>query len=165
MNNGDTTEPSGRVLIRLDPSPVRRVMGASVFVVLGGLLVWLSLSTSPALGWQVILVAGGALAIFFGVRLWQVSAVALELTEVELREVDGRRLALVSEITTVERGAFAFKPSNGFLVRLREPAARVYVPGIWWRIGRKVGVGGITNVGQAKAMSEILTALIRERGE
>ena len=165
MTNRENTKRPGRVLIRLDPSRGRRVMGAAVFVMLGGLLVWLGMSTSPTLGWQVILVAGGALAVFLGVRIWRVSAVALELTEVELREVDGRRLALVSEITTVESGAFAFKPSNGFLVRLRDPAARAYVPGIWWRIGRKVGVGGMTNVSQAKAMSEILTALVHERGD
>jgi len=69
----------------------------------------------------------------------------------------------VADIERVDRGVFAFKPSNGFLVRTREPSARAWRPGLWWRFGRRIGVGGVTSANQTKAMSEILAAMLAER--
>ena len=63
----------------------------------------------------------------------------------------------------VDRGVFAFKPSNGFLVRTREKAGNVWAPGLWWRLGRRVGVGGMTASAEAKFMSEILSAMVLQR--
>jgi hypothetical protein len=63
----------------------------------------------------------------------------------------------------VERGAFAFKPSNGFLVRLDKPLGRGWAPGLWWRLGRLLGVGGVTSASQSKAMAEILSLELARR--
>ena len=69
----------------------------------------------------------------------------------------------IEEVEALERGLFAFKPSNGFLIRTRAPKPRGWQPGLWWRVGRRIGIGGVTSAGQAKAMSEIMAALLLER--
>ena len=150
------------ILIRLEPSLPRRSFGIGLFLALGGLMTWLGFSTAPATGYVVFLVGGGALSIWFASRLWQIGAVSLELTELELRETDGRLVARVRDVAAVERGAFAFKPSNGFLISLNSPMDRAYIPGVWWRFGRRIGVGGMTNPAQAKAMADILAAMIKD---
>ena len=50
------------------------------------------------------------------------------------------------------------------MLKTRTPGPRVWRPGIWWRIGRRVGIGGVMPGHQTKAMAEILAALQAERG-
>ena len=66
-------------------------------------------------------------------------------------------------MVSVDRGAFAFQPSNGFLIRLRAGAERTWQPGMWWRIGTCVGVGGMTPGPQTKFMAETILAMITKR--
>jgi hypothetical protein len=42
-------------------------------------------------------------------------------------------------------------------------ADRVWEPGMWWRLGKFVAIGGVTPGSQTKTMSEILSALVAER--
>jgi len=91
------------------------------------------------------------------------TAVHLELTEDELRDSRGRLLARIADIKGIERGTFAFKPSSGFLLRLNAPADRAWAPGLWWRFGRSVGVGGVTGSREGKYMAETIAALLSER--
>ena len=158
----DTDDPN-KVLITVTPALARRILGAGAAAGLGILLVWLGFSVPNALGMQLFQLGLGGVALAFAVYLWRVSATALELTTLELRERAGRVLTPVSEITKVERGMFAFKPSNGLLVVTRHKSQSAYVPGIWWRIGRWIGIGGLTNAGQSKAMGDVLAVLLKRQ--
>jgi hypothetical protein len=92
--------------------------------------------------------------------------VVLELTREELREEGGRVLARIDEITTVDRGFFAFKPAAGFRLSLAERRPTVYAPGLWWRRGRMVMVGGVTSGAQSKAVADLISIRIaQKRGE
>ncbi|MDZ4136572.1 MAG: hypothetical protein U1D06_13405 [Paracoccaceae bacterium] len=154
------------VLSRLHPSAPRRMVGAVVLAALGGMLLYLALWYPPAsLLWRVFLLGFSGLTLFGTLRMWHSTAVALELTALELRETTGRRLALVADMRDVSRGAFAFKPSNGFLLSLHKPGARVWAPGLWWRIGRRIGIGGVTASHEARHMAETITGLIAARGK
>jgi hypothetical protein len=46
------------------------------------------------------------------------------------------------------------------MIRLKTPASRVWAPGLWWRFGKRVGVGGVTPAGQGKAMADVIAARI-----
>lgn len=156
--------PEPRVIARLDPSPGRRFFSLAALAGLGLLLVQVALAHPPeAVGWQVFLLVLGALALMLAVRLWQATARGLVLREDGLWEAGGRRLAGFDEIASVDRGVFAFKPSNGFLVTLRAPAPRAWAPGLWWRLGRRIGVGGTTPGAAARAMADALAVMIDER--
>ncbi|EAR50691.1 hypothetical protein OG2516_06327 [Oceanicola granulosus HTCC2516] len=155
-----STDP---VIARLEASPARRLFAIGVLYGLGGLLALLALLRPPGPGYVVMLLALAALVLWVGERLRQGSRTVVELTGDGLRERGGAVIAPLGEIVRVERGAFAFKPSNGFLVTLRTPAARAWVPGMWWRMGRRVGLGGVTPGGQAKAMADQLALLLAAR--
>lgn len=155
----------GRVIARLYPSAPRRAFGTGILVALGVLVLWIAVATPPqALGWRLFMLAGGAAAIWGAVRMWQATACGLELTGTELREDGGRVLARLSEVRDVSRGPLAFKPSNGFLLTLDRPGARVWAPGLWWRVGRRVGVGGVTSRDEARFMAETIASLIGPGG-
>ncbi|TMV08034.1 hypothetical protein FGK63_11345 [Ruegeria sediminis] len=151
------------VLAVVEASTPRRWLGVGMLATVGLLSIYVALATPPAPGWQVFLIVIGGLSLWLAQRLHQATAHRIELTEQELRSSTGEVIARVSEVEAMDRGVFAFKPSNGFLVRTREPGQRAWAPGLWWRVGRRVGIGGVTPAAQTKFMSETLAALIAER--
>lgn len=153
------------ILATVMPSTTRRFAGLVILALLGGMLVYVALATPPAsLGWQAFLLGFGLLVLWLGEKMRRATLVGVVLTRDELRTTDGQVLARVDDMTGVVRGSFSLKPSNGFSVLTRTSQARAWAPGIWWRFGKRVGVGGVTAASQAKYMSEILAALLAERG-
>jgi hypothetical protein len=151
------------VLATIEASSPRRVAGVAMLGSVGVLVIYVALASPPELVWQVFLLAVGASSLWLAYRVWMATQDRIELTASELRTGSGQVIARVDEIEAVDRGVFAFKPSNGFLVRTREKASNVWAPGLWWRLGRRVGVGGMTASADAKFMSEILSAMVLQR--
>jgi hypothetical protein len=152
------------VLARLWPSGPRRLIGTAILLSLGVFVLYLALWQAPAsMLLRLFLLVFGVGVLFGCLRLWQSTEVGLELTARELRETGGRRLALVSEMAAASRGPFAFKPSNGFMVVLQKPAPATWAPGLWWRVGRRIGVGGVTSSSEARFMAETIDGLIVAR--
>lgn len=152
------------VLASINASAPRRWMAVGCLLGLAFLLIYIGMARPPSLGWQVFLLILGVGALWLGERLRQVTRRVIQLTEKELRDTSGAVIARVDEIETVDRGFFAFKPSNGFLIRTREPSGpRAWNPGLWWRIGRRIGVGGVTPASQTRLVSDMLQTLIARR--
>ncbi len=152
------------ILATLTPRPARRWVAVIIQGALGILLVWLGVVMPEGPVVLRLLLAGlGTLTLIGAVRMFYATANRIELTREALSDSQGRVLARIDDITGIDRGAFAFKPSNGFLVHLSARAPRIWVPGLWWRVGRFVGVGGVTSANEAKAMAEIIALLIAER--
>jgi hypothetical protein len=70
----------------------------------------------------------------------------------------------IGDIARVERGIFALRPARGFALRLTRPLGRRWVPGLWWRFGRNLGVGGLTGAAETRLMAEVLDALLAAQG-
>ncbi|MCB1342392.1 MAG: hypothetical protein KDK24_15250 [Pseudooceanicola sp.] len=153
------------ILAVIEASPMRRWIGLIMLTGLAVVTIYVALSQPPAPVWQVFLIGLGLVSLWGAVRMYQATQARLELTREALRDDTGTVLARVADIRQVERGAFAFKPSNGFLVTTAEPQARAWRPGLWWRFGRRIGVGGVVPGHQAKLVSDILSALLVERRE
>ena len=152
------------VLARITPRPARRIFATGITGLLGMILIYIAAAFPPAdLVWLVFLVALGALCLFWAWRLWQASAVILELTRSEMREEGGRQLFRVEDVDRVDASPFAFKPAAGFLVHLKSPQPRVYAPGLWWRAGRRVAIGGVTGRAEGKAVVELLNVMLADR--
>jgi len=151
------------IIMRIAPSPFRRVFAWAVLMALGAMLIWFGLTEPAPAAEHATLVTGGALALWAGERMRRVTLLMLVLTETELRDGEGRVLARLDAIDRIERGAFAMKPPNGFLLRMKKPGPRVWVPGIWWRMGRRVGVGGMLPPQQAKHMAETIGLMLLDR--
>lgn len=153
------------VLAHLRASAPRRLVGTGVLAALG--LFFLVVATQALSGTPVVmavLLVLGALILWLAVRLWQGTAAGLVLTRTDLRDTDGRLLTPVDQIRTIERGVFAFKPAGGFTIITAEPTGpAVWSPGLWWRAGRRIGVGGVTHRHEGRYMAEVLTELIASR--
>ena len=80
----------------------------------------------------------------------------LMLTKAGIEDQSGALLCPIDEIAKVDRSAFAFRPSTGFLIRLKSPAKSGWHPGLWWRFGTRLGIGGLTSSSQSKAMASLL---------
>ncbi len=157
------TEPTSDddVLITIAPSPARRWLGIGALLALAILFLTLVFEPSASGVWRFVFLGLAVLAFMAADRLRQATRDSIVLTHTEIRTGRGVVLAQVSNIKAVERGALAFKPSNGFLVRLHESEGRGWAPGLWWKRGRILGVGGVIPGGQSRAMAEILAAKLQ----
>lgn len=154
------TEP----LATISPSPIRRAVAVLFLVFLGGMLIYLAF-VAPArnLGWQALLLAFGGLCLYGAEQLRRATEYHIYLLDQNIVDSSGRELCRFDNIKGVERGAFAFKPSNGFLLRLKDPLPLAWAPGLWWRYGRRVGVGGVTPASEAKFMAEFIALRLAEQ--
>mgnify|MGYP003631041448 FL=1 len=150
------------VFVSVSSSPMRRIFACTVIYGLGVLLIYVAL-VRPNGVWVFVLLGFGVVVLLLAERLRQATKLVIELTQTQLRDSQGRVLADIADVVSVERGAFAMKPSNGFSLVLREKAPRAWVPGMWWRMGRRVGVGGTTGAGPAKFMAEQIAFRIANR--
>lgn len=153
------------ILAELTVSTPRRVFGLGVLGGLGIMLVYLGFTLPAGLGWQVFLILIGALSLWGTNQMLRATQTTVQLTHEGLRESSGQVIAAKDNIKRVDRGMFAFKPSNGFVITLSQRAPRAWRPGIWWRMGKRVGIGGVTSAPQAKFMAEMLTAMVNSRSE
>ncbi|RLJ60460.1 hypothetical protein BCF46_0661 [Litoreibacter meonggei] len=163
MSDPKTDTPS-EVIAGLIPSAPRRMFGTVVLYALGALLFYLVIAQPPeGLHLVFLLVAIGAASIYGGYKMWDVTGHMIELTEEELRLSDGRVIFRMEDVLKVDRSFFAFKPSNGFLVTLKVAYPNTWAPGLWWRFGKRVGVGGLTSGAEGKLMADTMAAMIATR--
>ena len=152
--------------LNVTPSMMRRVTAVGMLVVLGVLLLRVALGPEGlGGGWLAMLLVMAGGRVVGGLSPVAGHGVAAGSDRRRAGRRGGGWLAgpcalPLDEIARVERGTFAFKPSNGFVIRLNAPAARVWAPGLWWRFGKRLGVGGVTPAGQGKAMADVIAARI-----
>lgn len=152
------------ILATISASQPRRWLAVISLMFLGVLLIYVAFAQPPVFGWQVFLLVIGLATLYVGDQLRRATEAVLELTETELREKGGDVIAYVADIQSIDRGFFAFKPSNGFLIRTRQTQGRRrWRPGMWWRLGRQIGVGGVTPGHQSKFASEIIATMLAQR--
>lgn len=152
------------ILATVNASAPRRGLGLAVLAGLGAMLIYIAFAAPPAgLGMQLMLIGFGLGALWLAEKMRRATAVRLELTAEALRRSDGQQLARIADIVSIDRGAFAFKPSHGFTVKLTGPAPFAWEPGMYWRLGRRLGVGGVTPGAQTKIMADMIAAMITER--
>lgn len=149
----------------LGVSAPRRYFALAVQLALGVLLIGVALTLpEPAPMVQGVMIIIGALVLWRTRALFAATSLTIILDESGLMDSSGRQICALDNIASVDRGAFAFKPTNGFLVRLKEAEPKGWVPGLWWRFGRRVGVGGATSGKAARDMADVISLLLTEQG-
>lgn len=152
------------VLATIRPTPARRWIAIAMLFVLGAMLLYLAFAFPPAdLGWQAFLIAVGAGALWLGEKMRRATERGVELTPAGLRDTRGETLCSFDEIRGIDRGLFAFKPSNGFVLRLADRGPARWEPGLWWRVGRRIGIGGVTPSTEGKFMAEMIAQRLAAR--
>lgn len=120
-----------------------------------------SFARSPATSVFMALATVGLL--WFGRALFLTDAARLIFDGERLVDDSGAEICRLDEIERVERGFAFFKPSSGFVLTLRAPRPRGWSPGLWWRLGRRVGVGGATPSRAGRHMADALSGALAMR--
>lgn len=141
----------------------RRLMGGIVIYSLGLLLLYVAMLPPFKALMTPLLLATGVAVLLLAERMRKATLNQIFLTATDVRDSTGEILARMDDIVGVDRGAFALKPSNGFTLILRERQPRGWAPGLWWRLGRRLGVGGVTAAGQSKFMAEQIALRLAQR--
>lgn len=153
-----------RSIAELQISQGRRWLGVLALGILGVVLAGHGLlSPERSVSVQIVSVVLGAGFLWQAWRHLTMSKTGIVLTEDGLFDDSGDLICAFDNIGSVDRGMFAFKPTNGFLIRLRRPAGFRWIPGLYWRIGKRVGVGGATRSTEARVMADRLKILVDER--
>lgn len=151
------------VQAKIQASQPRRWLGIGMLFFLGALLIYVAFATPPDLVWQVFLLIVGGASLWVADKMRRATEGWIELKDDALVDQNGDVIVRVEDIETVDRGMLAFKPSNGFMLKTKTPADRRWEPGLWWRFGRRIGVGGVTPARQSKVMADILLAKLTMR--
>lgn len=153
-------EPDDEPIALLRVSKPRRLFGTAMQAGLGVLLIVVAIRLpDPSTVSVAALVGVGLLALLLARWSYRATDRELILTRKRLYDSTGEDLALIDDIVSVDRGTFAFKPSNGFLMKVGTPAPRRWVPGLWWRLGTRIGVGGATNGKAAREVADLIVLL------
>ncbi len=152
-------------LARLEVSRFRRLTGVSVQVAMAAFLLF-AVATFPMsnLLWAAFLAGFGFALLWFSWRFWCATDTYLVLNSEGLFDSKGRHFCGLDQIDKVDRGFFAFRPSAGFLIRLKTPVQRGWAPGLWWAFGNSIGVGGATSHPAGKQMADIISVMLTARG-
>lgn len=146
--------------VEMQAAPARRVFALAALYLLGGLLIWLALVQPPAPLWLAFLLGLGTVVLVLAEAMRRATLLRLRLTARGLEDSAGTVVAAWDQIARIEQGTFAAKPANGFVIVLHAVAPRGWAPGMWWRLGRRIGVGGVTARRDARAMAEAMAARI-----
>lgn len=151
------------VFARITASAIRRTFACAVLYGLTALLFYVAAVEPPAFQWLMFLLIFAGFVLYVAEKMRKASRLEILLTATDIRDNEGRVLAEMDDIVSVQRGAFAMKPSNGFTLVLKARAPRAWNPGMWWRMGRRLGIGGVTGAGPAKFMAEQIAFRIAQR--
>lgn len=162
--NGRKRKAPDAVMLQLAPARMRRVAMCGVLVFLSAWGAWVATAGGPAAAGPRLALALVALSTgLAALALWRATDVTLTLTEGALTDSRGRVLARMDQVHAVERGALSLAPSGGFVLRLAEAAPVQWVPGVWWRIGTRVGIGGTTPRLMTREMALLIEAMLAVR--
>lgn len=151
------------ILVKLEVAQGRRYFGVLAISGLGITLLYIAAVHPPTkLIALLLLFLVGGIFVWAGYRLYRSTDNTILLTREAIFTESGYVLCRLDNIAKVDRGFFAFKPSNGFLILLKEKGERSWAPGMWWSFGRNIGLGGVTSPRQSKEMASVIQMILAE---
>jgi len=148
------------IIAEVGYSIARKFLLIAALFALGVVVLGLAWNSAASPFGRIVLAVIGGICLFQGERMRRAPDVTLQLTQEGLFQSDGILLAKLDEIKRIDRGALVIKPSNGFILILTETYGNAWLPGLWWRIGKRVGVGGVVSAGAAKFMAEQIALMV-----
>ncbi|MEL6792102.1 MAG: hypothetical protein AAFP78_01515, partial [Pseudomonadota bacterium] len=147
----------------LRPQTVRRpqvlrwiiVAAVAVVVLLTVAIAGQASATNPVV--VMINLPIAAILLWFGYAMATAKATSVTFDGETLTDDAGVVICTLEDIHSVERGFALFKPSGGFALLLKAEKERAWSPGLWWRIGQRVGIGGATPGRSSRNMADAIT--------
>ena len=149
----------------LNVSQARRIFGTVAQLGVGVMMLYVAAKYPPDnIVALAFLVAFGGFMIWQARNLYRTAGRHLVLTRETVEDSSGALLCRLDEIKAVERGVFTLKPSNGFAIILKQSQKFAWCPGLWWRVGNRIGVGGTTSGRSSRDMADMIAVMLTDDG-
>lgn len=145
-----TPHPDSAIVEVRRPAAARWSLLAAICA-LTGIFLWLGLRDGA--------VIMGVLAIptgLVGVAVFLAKGLAVRFDGQAVFDDTGRVLCRIDQIEKVERGLAPLSPSSGFVIRTFASQPGGWSPGLWWRFGRRIGIGGATSAKAGRNMASAI---------
>ena len=145
-------------LITLKMSKLKRLSGALLIFVLGTTLLF-SVYKKSNPGYTVyesLFLLVGLILIFVSWRIGRARLTGIKLTKSGIYDLNDVKLCAILDINYIDRRTFAIKPANGFIIHLKNSAKSFWIPGLCWRIGKRLAIGGMLSKQECKAFANLL---------
>ena len=145
-------------LIVLRVSPVKSFLGSALLVTLGFTLLY-SIHKKTAeenIILDLIFLSVALTLIYYGWRIIKAKQTGVKLTKLGIYDLNNTLLYRTSDIKYLDRGIFAIKPANGFIIHLNKPLAFHWHPGLFWCIRKRLAIGGLLSKQECKAFADLL---------
>ncbi len=140
----------------INPPTLKRYFFTLLSLVLAILLLYEGLAFFIVSGERLGFVLVGLFLLGLTYLFYSNTGKSLILYEDRLVSTDGELLFEVNNVASIENGLFSFKPSNGVLFYLKEPMSFKWKLGLWWRFGKRVGIGGCTQKSSINFAVEVI---------
>ena len=150
-------------IIYVLPNHRMKFLGGAIFFLLVFLLYTLSeLNNENTLMTFFLLLGLVLLALWFKRFLKRYSKVGFQINSTGLYDLETNLICKIDDIHKVDVSPYTFKSANGFIVFSKTKSKFRSVPGLYWRLGNRISIGGLISKNESKFLSTTLLALIDE---
>ena len=96
------------------------------------------------------------LALWFKSFLNRYSKMGFLINQEGLFNLDKSLICRIDEIDQIDTSPYTFKSANGFIVILKTKNSFKTVPGLYWRLGKRISIGGLIAKNESKFVSSTL---------
>ena len=103
------------------------------------------------------------LLFLFKAFLARYSNVGFLINEIGLFNLDKSLICKIEDIEKVDVSPYTFKAANGFIVLLKTKNSFKAIPGLYWRLGKRISIGGLISKSESKFLSGTLLEILNKK--
>ena len=96
------------------------------------------------------------LGLWFIRFLKRYSKIGFLINQSGLFNLDGSIICKMDDIERIDISPYTFKSANGFIVILKTKSSFNLTPGLYWRLGKRISIGGLVSKSESKFLSQTL---------
>ena len=62
-------------------------------------------------------------------------------------------ICTIDDIKKIDVSPYTFKSANGFIILLKTKSSFKSIPGLYWRVGKRISIGGLVSKNESKLLS------------
>ena len=102
------------------------------------------------------------LGLWFIRFLKRYSKIGFLINQSGLFNIDGSVICEIDDIERIDVSPYTFKSANGFIVILKTKSSFKSIPGLYWRLGKRLSIGGLVSKNESKFLSQTLLSFFEE---
>ena len=103
------------------------------------------------------------LGFWFKNFLKKYSKVGFLINEQGLFNLDKSPICKMHEIDRVDASPYTFKSANGFIIILKTKNSFESVPGLYWKLGKRISIGGLVSKNESKFLAGLLMQFLEKQ--